>query len=238
MIAASSSLANIAFGELRDRLQIHEIGSRSHEIHSSTRNILVGSLLVIYAFTFIEFNGQMLEKYDNLALKTIVSVRDGTNSEEEATRLFREEAKNIIPGVLSRPGFDIDSIPLPWNRLEDIEGKTSANSLTSNWHEIATSFGAKVEAVEGWAQAVALLEDGRIDLTINDKLTVLDYLKVQPNSAIKIVAESTDTSRNAFALTKGNEAPQADINQALVDLAADGTLAAIGDKYFGADVSK
>ena len=32
-----------------------------------------------------------------------------------------------------------------------------------------------VEAVEGWAQAVALLEQGRVDATINDKLTYLDY---------------------------------------------------------------
>ena len=59
--------------------------------------------------------------------------------------------------------------------LADLKGKTSAQSLTSNWYELAKQAGAKVEAVEGWAQAVTLLEQGRVDATINDKLTYLDY---------------------------------------------------------------
>ena len=34
-----------------------------------------------------------------------------------------------------------------------------------------------MQAVEGWAQAVTLLEQGRVDATVNDKLTFLDYAK-------------------------------------------------------------
>ena len=38
--------------------------------------------------------------------------------------------------------------------FDDLEGKTTAQSLTSNWYKLAEESGANVEAVEGWAQAV------------------------------------------------------------------------------------
>ena len=62
--------------------------------------------------------------------------------------------------------------------------------------------GANVEAVEGWAQAVALLEQGRVDATINDKLTYLDYVKTNGQSGIKVAAETDDPSLSALAFTK------------------------------------
>ena len=40
----------------------------------------------------------------------------------------------------------------------DLKGKTTAQSLTSNWYTLATNSGAKVESVEGWAQSVSLLK--------------------------------------------------------------------------------
>jgi cystine transport system substrate-binding protein len=55
---------------------------------------------------------------------------------------------------------------------------------------------------------------------------------------IKEVAETDDPSLNAFALAQGNDELLADIDDALADLAADGTLAEIGEQYFGVDVSK
>lgn len=122
--------------------------------------------------------------------------------------------------------------------LADIEGKTAAQSLTSNWHAVATDNGANVEAVEGWAQAVALLEQGRVDLTVNDKLTFLDYTNERPDSQIKIAAELEDASLNAFAFTQDKEELVAAVDDALAELAADGTLAELGEKYFGADVSQ
>ncbi len=59
----------------------------------------------------------------------------------------------------------------------DIKGKKSAQSATSNWATAATEGGATVEAVEGFTQAIALLKQKRVDITINDNLAVLDYLK-------------------------------------------------------------
>ncbi|MGB3763358.1 MAG: transporter substrate-binding domain-containing protein [Ornithinimicrobium sp.] len=122
--------------------------------------------------------------------------------------------------------------------LADLEGKTSAQSLTSNWFAVAEDNGATVEAVEGWAQGIALLEQGRVDATVNDELTYLDYLTVNPDAGIKIAAQTDEESLNAFAFTKDKKALDTDFNDTLEQMHEDGTLADIGEKYFGEDVSQ
>ncbi|KGJ78356.1 hypothetical protein GY21_06985 [Cryobacterium roopkundense] len=119
-----------------------------------------------------------------------------------------------------------------------LSGKTTAQSLTSNWNKLATESGATVEGVEGWAQSVALVEQGRVDATVNDKLTFLDYQKQNGAEGLKVAAETDEQSESAFAFAKGGTALAAAVDEALATLSANGTLAEISDKYFGADVSK
>ncbi|MDM7830993.1 amino acid ABC transporter substrate-binding protein [Cellulomonas edaphi] len=121
--------------------------------------------------------------------------------------------------------------------FDDLKGKTSAQSLTSVWSDLAKEHGATVEAVEGWAQAVALVEQKRVDATINDKLTYLDYTTTENASGIKTVAETDDTSQSAFPFAKGSDSLVGAVNDALAELSADGTLAEISTKYFGEDVT-
>lgn len=120
----------------------------------------------------------------------------------------------------------------------DLKGKTTAQSLTSNWYTLAKDSGANVEAVEGWAQSVSLLKDSRVDAIVNDKLTFLDYQVSNPKSGLKIAATTKDSSDSAFAFRKGSTALTDAVNTALKDLAADGTLSKLSEKYFGEDVSK
>lgn len=122
--------------------------------------------------------------------------------------------------------------------FDSLKGKTTAQSLTSNWYKLAQSSGANVQAVEGWAQSVALVQQGRVDATINDKLTYLDYVKTNGQSGLKVAAETTDKSDSAVALKKGATALTQAIDTALKQLADDGTLTSISQKYFGADVTK
>lgn len=120
----------------------------------------------------------------------------------------------------------------------DLKDKTTAQSLTSNWFELAKDSGAKVEAVEGWAQAITLLKQGRVDATINDKLTYLDSQQTSQDDEIKIAAETTEESLSALAFRKGSEDLVQAADKALKELSEDGTLAKISEKYFGADVSE
>jgi cystine transport system substrate-binding protein len=154
-------------------------------------------------------------------------------NEDREEQFTLTEPYTVSPGVVivAKDNTDIAS-------LEDLQGKTTAQSNTSNWYKVAEEAGAAVEAVEGWAQAVALLEQGRVDATVNDKLTFLDFVKQKPDAAIKIVDETDDPSRNAFALKKGSDDLADAINTALDELREDGTLAEISEKYFGEDVSK
>ena len=122
--------------------------------------------------------------------------------------------------------------------FDDLDGKTTAQSLTSNWNTLAQESGAEVEAVEGWAQAVALLEQGRVDATINDSLTYLDYANTEDASGIKVAAETEEESRSAFVATPEREALTEAIDGVLEELRTDGTLAELGEKYFGEDVSE
>jgi cystine transport system substrate-binding protein len=120
----------------------------------------------------------------------------------------------------------------------DLSGKTTAQSLTSNWYELATENGAQVEGVEGWAQAVALVEQGRVDATVNDELTWLDYQTTEGGDGLKVAAETEDTSEQAFAFGQGSETLVDAVDEALAELREDGTLAEISQKYFGDDVSQ
>jgi L-cystine transport system substrate-binding protein len=118
----------------------------------------------------------------------------------------------------------------------DIKGKKSAQSSTSNWAEAARKGGAKVESVEGFTQAVTLLKQGRVNITINDNLAVLDYLKTSGDNSVKIATKIGETSDQAFAFRKDSPLA-AEFDKALQELQTDGTIAAISKKWFGQDVS-
>lgn len=121
--------------------------------------------------------------------------------------------------------------------LADVEGKTSAQSVTSNFAQTATAAGAKIEAVEGFTQAITLLKQGRVDVTINDNLAVLDYLKTTGDTTVKISAKTMDRTEQALAFRKDSGLTTV-VDTALDSLRADGTLTAISQKWFGQDVSR
>jgi len=120
--------------------------------------------------------------------------------------------------------------------LADLAGRTTAQSATSNWADVARGAGADVEAVEGFVQAVQLLKDGRVDATVNDSLAVAEYQKVQGDAGVKVAGTTGDTSEQAFAARR-DSGLIADVNRALDELRADGTLKRISEQYFGVDVS-
>ena len=151
----------------------------------------------------------------------------------------REEAYTFSAPYTYSPGVivvraDDDTI----TSFQSLAGKTTAQSLTSNWYTLAEESGATVEAVEGWAQAVALVEQSRVDATINDKLTFLDYKQQTGAAALKVAAETDDESRSAFAFRADSTALAEAVNEGLATLSEDGTLAEISILFFGEDVSQ
>lgn len=120
--------------------------------------------------------------------------------------------------------------------FEDIKGLKSAQSLTSNYGEIAKSYGAELVGIDGFIQAIELLNSNRVDVTINDKLTVLDYQKQKPEANIKIVAEADDAAQSGLMFRKGSETLVEAVNKALNEMIEDGTYNEISEKWFGENV--
>ena len=122
--------------------------------------------------------------------------------------------------------------------LDDLEGKVTAQSATSNWSEVAREAGARVENVEQFAQAADLVSRGRVDAIVNDNIAVLDYLATTGDEEVEIVGDAGDElSRQSLAFRQDDEALAREADQALEALRADGTLADISEEYFGADIS-
>jgi cystine transport system substrate-binding protein len=120
--------------------------------------------------------------------------------------------------------------------FEDIDGLKSAQSLTSNYAEIAKSNGAELVGVDGFNQAIELLNSKRVDVTINDNLSVLDFLKQKPDANIQIVDEAGDAAQSGLMFNKGNETLVEAVNEALNEMIEDGTYEKISDKWFGENV--
>ncbi|UNU72566.1 transporter substrate-binding domain-containing protein [Moraxella nasovis] len=124
-------------------------------------------------------------------------------------------------------------------KWEDVKDKKSAQSMSSHYAEVAEQYGAILVPVDGMAQAITLVEQGRADMTVNDKLAIIDYFKQKPNQNLEIKIEGGDASvRGAgLAFRKHNDEAVAKISQATKELKADGTLARLGEQFFGQDIS-
>ena len=121
--------------------------------------------------------------------------------------------------------------------FEDLAGKKSAQTVTSNWAAIAESYGATIEGTDGFSQSIELVLAGRADATINDDVTFYDYKKAKPDAKVKIVDISDEVSASGVMIRKGNAELLTAINTALDELRAEGRLKELSEKYFGVDVS-
>jgi L-cystine transport system substrate-binding protein len=170
------------------------------------------------------FAGLEAKRFDIIANQVTVT-------DERKAKYDLSEPYTVSEGVIVTRADDTSI-----TSLADLRGRTTAQSSTSNWAGVARDAGANVEAVEGFVQAIQLLKDRRVDATVNDTLAVGDYQRAKNDSSIKVAGKTGDTSDQAFAMLK-DSGLVVDVNRALDELRADGTLKTISEKYFGSDVS-
>lgn len=144
----------------------------------------------------------------------------------------KSEAYNWSGAVLAAPKGESRI-----HKIEDVKGLRAAQSLTSNYGELARKYDAVIVPVDGLAQSVKVIETKRADFTFNDSLAVLDYLKKNPKADLKIFWESDDKVGAGFVTPKGNEEALSKISNAIVELRNEGTLKKLGEQFFGQDVS-
>lgn len=123
--------------------------------------------------------------------------------------------------------------------FEDLAGKTTANSLNSTYMLIAQDYGAEVQGVDTLSETMDMVTSGRVDATLNAEVSFYDYLGEHPEAPVKVVALSEDASSVAIPIRKADGASFKEaVDKAIDELRADGTLAQISEKYFGADITK
>ena len=126
------------------------------------------------------------------------------------------------------------------NSMEDLEGKTTANTISSTYATQAEAHGATVTGVDDLNQTIELLLSGRIDATLNAEVVFADYVKEHPEAKIRIATFSDEVEKVAIPIRKGDDTATllAAVNDALKEMSEDGTLTALSEKYFGTDISK
>ena len=131
---------------------------------------------------------------------------------------------------------DNDSI----KSFEDLDGVSTANTISSYYAILAEEYGAKVTGVDDLNQTIELLLQGRIEATLNAEVTYSDYMREHPDAKIKIAALSDDANLVAIPFRKGDDSAslREAVNHIIGEMKASGELSALSKKYFGTDMTQ
>ena len=166
------------------------------------------------------------KKYD--AISNQVSITD----ERKQKYLFSDPYTYVYGVVIvNEDNNDINS-------FEDLNGKDVSLTITSNWAQVAESYGGKIVSTSGFNESIQLVLQNRADATVNDNVTFYDFIANQPDAKAKIVATSNEATESAILIRQGDDDLQKAVNDALSQLRSEGKLAEISNKYFGTDITK
>ncbi|MCD8379923.1 MAG: transporter substrate-binding domain-containing protein [Lachnospiraceae bacterium] len=124
--------------------------------------------------------------------------------------------------------------------FEDLDGKTTANSIASTYMDLAESYGAEVTGVDSLDETLELVLSGRVDATLNAEVSFYDYMDVHPEAELKVVALTEEASIVVIPTRKGDDSAslREAINEAIATISENGTLSEISIQYFGSDITQ
>ena len=112
-----------------------------------------------------------------------VVANEVTITPERQAKYDLSEPYSVGEGVIITRAND-DSI----KSLNDLKGKTVGATITSNWAQVSRDAGATLEPVEGFTQAITLLNQGRVDAVVNDSIAFHAYQAETNDQSVKIGA--------------------------------------------------
>lgn len=177
-------------------------------------------------------------KWDSLIAGLDVDKYDFVINNVGATDERKEKYDFTVPYMVSSGKLAVSKDNTEINTIADYEGKKSGQSLTSNYAQDAQSFGAEIVPVEGFAQAIELVIEGRADGTINDIITFKTYLKEHPDANIRLLAEEIPNKNDVgIIIQKNNPELLEELNGIIKSRTEDGSFKEIFIKYIGEDLS-
>lgn len=155
--------------------------------------------------------------------------------EHEAKYLFSEPY--VIDGAQITVRKGNDSI----KGVDDLAGKTVAVNLGSNFEQLLRKYDKDDQFTiktydTGIEQDVVL---GRADAFVMDRLSALELIK-KTGLPLQLAGKPFETIENAWPFLNNEKGKklQGEVNHALAEMRADGTLTGISEKWFGADITK
>ncbi|HCG5965862.1 TPA: amino acid ABC transporter substrate-binding protein [Vibrio parahaemolyticus] len=125
--------------------------------------------------------------------------------------------------------------------VNDLAGKTVAVNLGSNFEQLLRQYDKdgkiNIKTYDtGIEHDVAL---GRADAFVMDRLSALELIK-KTGLPLELAGEPFETIQNAWPFVNNEKGQklQAEVNKALAEMRADGTVEKISVKWFGADITK
>ncbi len=118
-------------------------------------------------------------KWDGLIAGLDVNRYDAVINEVAVTDARKAKYDFSDPYITSHAALIVRSDNTTIKNFDDLKGKKSANTLTSNFGKIAASLRAEVIPVQGFNESIDLLTAGRVDATVNDSLSFLGLQEAQ-----------------------------------------------------------
>ncbi len=179
------------------------------------------------------FLGLEAKKFD------VIANQISKNPQREKKFLFSENSYLVSAVQLIVRG-DRNDI----NSLEDLRGRKVGTSVGSNYTKTLEDFNSKKDVDLKYYDGnfTTVLQDivsGRIDATLNDRLTVGYNIK-QLNLNVKPVGKPIDLAPSYFVFRQDQEGQKLKklVDSGLNTLKKDGTLTKLSVKWFGADYTK
>ncbi|MDQ7988465.1 MAG: ABC transporter substrate-binding protein [Candidatus Dactylopiibacterium sp.] len=123
-------------------------------------------------------------------------------------------------------------------KVADLKGKTVGVQLATSYADSVKKIGAlkEVKTYPKDTDALQALIGNRIDAWVTDRFVGKSALEKNAAAGLK-AGEMVFVERIAMIHKKGNAELDAQLNKALAEIKADGTLKAISQKYFQEDIS-
>lgn len=123
-------------------------------------------------------------------------------------------------------------------KVADLRGKVVGVQLATTYAEAAqkTSGAKEVKTYPKDTDALQALLGHRIDAWVTDRFVAKNAIAKNASEGLK-AGEMMFVERDAMIMRKGNDELRNQINHALTELKADGTLKAISEKYLQEDIT-
>ena len=120
-------------------------------------------------------------------------------------------------------------------KIVDVQTESSAQAALDDNPELADTFGT-LQVIPDYDTGFMELESGAVDAVAMD-IVVASYQIESRGADFTILDESTASEEYGIGFAKGNEALRDTVQATLEEMAADGTMAEISEKWFGEDIT-